>query len=97
MSDVERPQNGARFSFELLESEAGRARYRVTVVSDTDPAIATAIVTPDRVDLSAFEGPIDAWGAKSALAFLEVVRRGWDEEAGWPKRLQRWRQHDPRR
>jgi hypothetical protein len=97
MSDVERPGHGARFAFELLASEGARARYRVRVIDAAAEAEAEATVTPDAVELGGFEPAIDAWSRKSALAFLEVVQRGWDEEAGWPRRLQRWRQHDPRR
>lgn len=94
---LERPEHGARFSFELLRSDGPRATYAVHVIDAEREATAEATVTPEGVELSAFEGSIEAWAHKSARAFLEVVQRGWDEEAGWPKRLQRWRQHDPRR
>lgn len=92
MTDLERPSHGARFGFELLEAQGARARYRVTVAWETAQAEAEAIVTDSSTSLGAFDTPPEAWAAKSALAFLEVLQRGYDEEAGWPRRLQRWRQ-----
>jgi hypothetical protein len=38
-----------------------------------------------------FEGSIEPWAEKAARAFLEVIQRGYDAEAGWPRRVQRWR------
>jgi hypothetical protein len=43
------------------------------------------------VELGPFRGSVDPWAERSARAFLDVIQRGYDHEAGWPRHVQRWR------
>lgn len=92
MSAIERPSHGARFSFERVDVEQDSARYVVRVVEADKHAEAEASVSPSGLELGRFEGVIEPWAEKAARAFLEVIQRGYDPEAGWPRRVQRWRQ-----
>lgn len=94
---VERPEHGARFSFELLEVLEAGARYRVIIGGPGNDARGEALVRPageaglGAVELGALEGAIEPWAHKSTVAFLETISRGFDAEAGWPRLLTRWR------
>jgi hypothetical protein len=91
MSAIERPSHGARFSFERVAVDGESARYVVRVVEAEREAEAEARVSPAALELGRFEGSIEPWAGKAARAFLEVIQRGYDAEAGWPRRVQRWR------
>lgn len=92
MSDDEAPRHGARFLFELAEVRGSEARYRVAITTPEARSHADAVVTPDTVRVGGYDGAVEPWAQKSAVAFLEVVARAFDDEIGWPRRVQRWRQ-----
>ncbi len=92
MSDDEAPRHGARFRFDLEEASGRRARYRVVITTPGAQHEAQASVSPDEVCVGSYDGSVDDWVQKSAVAFLEVVARAFHEDTGWPRRVQRWRQ-----
>lgn len=92
MSDDEAPRHGARFRFELATTSGAAARYRVVITTADARRHADAEVTPDTVRVGSYDGAVEPWAQKSAVAFLEVLARSFDEEIGWPRRVQRWRQ-----
>jgi hypothetical protein len=89
MSD--KPSHGARFTFDRLAVEGEAARYGVLVVGPEREERAEARLTPTSVELGPFRGSVDPWAERSARAFLDVIQRGYDHEAGWPRHVQRWR------
>jgi len=92
MSDDEAPHHGARFRFDLEEASGSRARYRVVITTPGAQHHAEATVSPEAVRVGSYDGTVEDWAQKSAVAFLEVVARAFHEDTGWPRRVQRWRQ-----
>lgn len=89
------PAHGARFRFDLVEASGSTAIYRVLVTASSARATAQARVSAPmvnaRVQVGPYEGAIEPWAARTVVAFLEVLARSFDEETGWPRRIERWR------
>ncbi|MFO0710876.1 MAG: hypothetical protein U0353_13605 [Sandaracinus sp.] len=90
---VERPKHGARFVFERIAAEGSRARYRVTIADETGEHVALAELDSSaaRVAPLTSAAVLDPWASATALGFLDVIQRGYGQEQGWPRRVQRWR------
>jgi hypothetical protein len=96
MTEVVRPEHGARFLFERTDASTERVDYRVTVVApEGDFIYAVTIALPaGAVTSSAPAEPRPDWFDGMVVAFAKTLAANHkdDSPAEWPKRLLRWRQ-----
>lgn len=96
MTDVVRPDNGARFLFECAEVTDALVVYRVTVVAPDAEHFYRAEIEPRsaviRTTLPETSRP--EWFDGMVNAFLKTIAANHKDEPPheWPKRLMRWRQ-----
>lgn len=96
MTEVVRPEHGARFLFECDEADDARVAYRVTVVAPEAEHLYRAEIEPRtgavRVTLPNTARP--EWFDAMVSAFVKTIAANHKDEPPqeWPKRLLRWRQ-----
>lgn len=97
VSHPERPERGARFTFDRVDVDDARAEYRVTVAVATMEFATTALLRRDGGDIQLASWspvtPEPQWIHETVRAFLKTMHANHcdDEPASWPRRVRRWR------
>jgi hypothetical protein len=88
------PHTGGRFSLQLRDADAQRARYALTVATAGAEWASEAVVfsSDGRIELAPCrgEGEPPPWLLHYARAALRSTWRAHAEQ-GWPRRITRWR------
>lgn len=97
VSHPERPEHGARFTFDRVTVDEARAEYRVSIAVADHEFVGTAILqrSDGAMELTAWSPSIpDAvWIVDTARAFLRTLYANHkdDDASAWPRRVRRWR------
>lgn len=96
MTEVVRPEHGARFLFECTEATETGVVYRVTVVAPDAEHLYRAELEPrtGAVRMTLPDTARPEWFDGMVSAFLKTIAANHKDEPPheWPKRLLRWRQ-----
>ena len=86
----ERPARGVRYTFTLADHDDARARYDVAVETAERIGAARVVIEGTTCTVEGEAKDVDAAHVTQMLSLAKTIAKR-DDDAPWPRRVERWR------